>query len=55
MLPWTWRTESVAAKTALSMRDVVFRYMEQGKRNILDHVDLEIPAGSVTVVMGAGG
>lgn len=41
--------------TALSMRDVVFRYMEQGKRNILDHVDLDIAAGSVTVLMGAGG
>lgn len=45
----------MAAQTALSMEDVVFRYMEQGKRNILDHVNLEIPAGSVTVVMGAGG
>lgn len=43
------------ARTALSMRDVVFRYLEQGKRNILDHVDLDIPAGSVTVLMGAGG
>ncbi len=40
---------------ALSMRDVVFRYLEQGKRNILDHVDLDIPAGRVTVLMGAGG
>lgn len=40
---------------ALSMQDVVFRYMEQGKRNILDHVNLDIPAGSVTVLMGAGG
>lgn len=43
------------SQTALSMQDVVFRYMEQGKRNILDHVDLDIPAGSVTVLMGAGG
>ena len=43
------------APTALSLRDVVFRYLEQGKRNILDHVELEIPAGSVTVLMGAGG
>lgn len=42
-------------ETALSMRDVVFRYLEQGKRNILDHLDLDIAAGSVTVLMGAGG
>lgn len=42
-------------QTALSLHDVVFRYMEQGKRNILDHVNLDIPAGSVTVLMGAGG
>lgn len=40
---------------ALSLQDVVFRYMEQGKRNILNHVNLDIPAGSVTVLMGAGG
>ncbi|WP_294497770.1 ABC transporter ATP-binding protein [uncultured Gemmiger sp.] len=45
----------MAEQTALSMQDVVFRYMEQGKRNILDHVNLDIPAGSVTVLMGAGG
>ena len=43
------------SQMALSMRDVVFRYLEQGKRNILDHVNLDIPAGSVTVLMGAGG
>ena len=43
------------AQTALSLQDVVFRYLEQGKRSILDHVSLDIPAGSVTVLMGAGG
>ena len=42
-------------QTALRMRDVVFRYLEKGRRSILDHVDLEIAAGTVTVLMGAGG
>lgn len=42
-------------QTALRMRDVVFRYLEKGRRSILDHVDLDIAAGTVTVLMGAGG
>lgn len=40
---------------ALRLCDVTFRYQEQGRRNILDHVSLEIPAGRITVVMGSGG
>ncbi|MDO4483622.1 MAG: ABC transporter ATP-binding protein [Clostridia bacterium] len=40
---------------AIDMRDVVFRFWEDGKRNILDHMSLTIPAGQITVVMGASG
>ncbi len=40
---------------ALRLQDLCFRYSEQGKRNILDHVSLEIPAGKITVLMGSGG
>lgn len=40
---------------ALRLNDVTFRYQEQGKRNILDHVSLDIPAGRITVIMGRGG
>ena len=42
-------------ETALRLRDVTFRYLEKGRRNILDHVDLDIAAGTLTVMMGAGG
>ena len=40
---------------ALELHDVVFRYQEKGKRNILDHVDLRIKAGTLTVLMGSSG
>lgn len=40
---------------ALRLKDLCFRYSEQGKRNILDHVSLDIPAGKITVLMGSGG
>lgn len=42
-------------ESAISMRDVVFRFYEKGKRNILDHVSLDIPAGKLTVIMGSSG
>jgi len=40
---------------ALRMEDVVFRYQENGKRNILDHVTLDVMAGTLTVLMGGSG
>ena len=40
---------------ALHLEDVVFRYLENGKRNILDHVSLDIAAGTITVLMGSSG
>ena len=43
----------MSANTALELEDVVFRYQEKGKRNILDHTSLSIPAGTLTVLMGA--
>ena len=45
----------MSAETALQLKDVVFRYLENGKRNILDHTDLTIPAGTLTVLMGGSG
>lgn len=45
----------MSAETALQLKDVVFRYLEKGKRNILDHTDLSIPAGTLTVLMGGSG
>lgn len=45
----------MSAETALQLEDVVFRYMEKGKRNILDHTDLSISAGTLTVLMGGSG
>ena len=43
------------AEMALQLRDVVFRYLENGKRNILDHTDLDVAAGTLTVIMGSSG
>lgn len=43
------------AAPALRLTDLSFRYQEQGKRNILDHVSLDIPEGRVTVIMGRSG
>ncbi len=40
---------------ALHLHDVVFRYFESGKRNILDHVSLDIEEGTITVLMGGSG
>lgn len=40
---------------ALRLRGVTFRYQEQGTRNILDHVDLDVKAGGLTVLMGGSG
>ena len=40
---------------ALHMENVVFRYYENGKRNILDHVSLDIEEGGITVLMGGSG
>lgn len=40
---------------ALELEDVVFRYQEKGRRNILDHTSLTIPAGTLTVLMGGSG
>ena len=40
---------------ALHLENVVFRFLEKGKRNILDHVSLDIAAGTITVLMGSSG
>lgn len=40
---------------ALHLENVVFRFLEKGKRNILDHVSLDIMAGTITVLMGSSG
>lgn len=40
---------------AIRLTDVVFRFQEKGKRNILDHVSLDIPQGKMTVIMGSSG
>lgn len=40
---------------AVSARDISFRYYEKGKRSILDHVSIEIPAGKITVLAGSSG
>ena len=45
----------MSTNTALELEDVVFRYQEKGKRNILDHTSLSIPAGTLTVLMGGSG
>lgn len=45
----------MGCEAALLLQDVVFRYQKNGKRNILDHVNLEIAAGTVTVLMGPSG
>lgn len=39
----------------ISLRDIVFRYREKAKRNILDHVSLDLEEGKLTVIMGASG
>lgn len=39
----------------IRIEDVVFRYYEQAKRNILDHTSLEIEEGKVTILMGSSG
>ena len=40
---------------ALRMVDVTFRYLEKGKRNILDHVSMDISEGGITLLMGGSG
>lgn len=39
----------------LKLDDVVFRYIKDGKRNIIDHTSLEIKSNGFYVVMGASG
>ena len=41
--------------SAFSAEDLVFRYYEKGKRNILDHVSLSVKAGKITVITGGSG
>ncbi|MBQ9967674.1 MAG: ABC transporter ATP-binding protein [Oscillospiraceae bacterium] len=40
---------------AVTIGDVTFRYFPEGKRNILDHVELRIPEGGITVLTGPSG
>ena len=41
-----------AHSTAISVRDLVVNY---GERNILNGINLEIPAGQIMVIMGGSG
>lgn len=45
----------MAKEPALQMEDVVFRFLKNGKRNILDHVSLTVKEGGVTLLMGSSG
>lgn len=45
----------MAGTEALRMENVVFRYRENARRNILDGVTLSIPENTITVLMGASG
>ncbi|HEY9574152.1 MAG TPA: ATP-binding cassette domain-containing protein [Lachnospiraceae bacterium] len=40
---------------ALSLENVSFRYLKDGKRKILDEVNLNIKKGTLTVIMGGSG
>lgn len=40
---------------AVKIEDVTFRYFSEGKRNVLDHADLTIPEGGITVLTGDSG
>ena len=40
---------------AVRIEDVIFRYFPEGKRNILEHVNLNIPEGGITVLTGDSG
>lgn len=46
---------TAAMPLAVCASDLVFRYYEQGKRNILDHASLKIPQGKITVLTGSSG
>lgn len=46
---------TAAMPLAVCASDLVFRYYEQGKRNILDHAGLKIPQGKITVLTGSSG
>lgn len=39
----------------LSVKDITFRYFEQARRNILEHVNLDIEAGKIVVILGNSG
>lgn len=40
---------------AISINDVVFRYLKNGKRNILNHTTFSIEEGTLTLIMGSSG
>ncbi len=40
---------------AIEAEDLTFRYLKNGKRNILDHTTLSIQEGSLTLIMGSSG
>ncbi len=45
----------VDGSAALEMEDVIFRFYENGKKNILDHASLTVREGTLTVLMGSSG
>ena len=40
---------------AVTVEDVCFRYFQNGRHNILDHVNLNVAAGGITVLTGSSG
>lgn len=40
---------------AIEAEDLTFRYLKNGKRNILDHTTLSVQEGSLTLMMGSSG
>ena len=43
------------SNSLLKLDDVVFRFIKEGKRNILDHTNLEIEEGGLYLIMGSSG
>lgn len=43
------------SNSLLKLEDVVFRFIKEGKRNILDHTNLEIKEGGLYLIMGSSG
>lgn len=49
------RVMTLTDKTALAAKDLSFKYLEQNKKSVLDHVNVSFKAGKITVLMGSSG